>query len=96
MVSAIADDKQMVYKRLVKTDIKKRRLARGIKCITLAFNFNVSLAKISSRIDNFAYYTILIFDDEFNLLKKISEKNIEKLCIKFPISTKIGDCIAYI
>lgn len=96
MVSAIADDKQMAYKRLVKTDIKKRRLFRGIKCHTLAFNQSVVLSKIISKIDNFAYYTILVFDDDFNLLKKISEKNIEKLCIKFPLTTKIGDCLNFV
>lgn len=92
-VSALEENEQSVYKRVVKSDIKRRRLPHGLKMCTLMFNKGVSLSKVISKIDNFAFYTILIVDDDFKICASLTETKIFDYAQKFGLSTQLGELI---
>lgn len=92
-VSALEENEQLVYKRVVKSDIKRRRLPHGLKMCTLMFDKSVSLSKVISKIDNFAFYTILIVDDDFKICASLTETQIFDYAQKFGLSTPLGELI---
>lgn len=92
-ISAFADDKQMAYKRIVKSQIKQKKLARGLKCTYLAFAGNCTLARVCAKIDNFAYYFVVVVDENYKVIAKFSEKEIEKFSLNLPLSTTLFEII---
>lgn len=92
-VSALEEGEQSVYKRIVKSDIKRRKLSHGIKVCTLMFDKNVSLSRVISRIDNFAFYTILVVDENFKICASLTETQIFDFAQKFSLSSPISEII---
>lgn len=91
--TVVGEDKQAVYKRIVKSDIKKRKLSHGVKVNTLMFDKDVNLARVISKIDNFAFYTIKIVDDNFRICATMSETQIFDYAQKLGLTTKLGDLV---
>lgn len=92
-ISVLGEDNQAVYKRLVKTEIKRRKLTHGIKVTTLMFEKSVTLARVLSKLDNFAFYTVLVVDDNFNVCASISETQIYSYAQQFNLSATLGEII---
>lgn len=92
-VSVLEEDEQSVYKRIVKSDIKKRKLSHGLKMCTLMFDKNVTLARVVSKIDNFAFYTILVVDENFKVCASVTETQIFDYAQKFSLSSSIGEIV---
>ena len=92
-ISVIGEEKQSAYKRLAKTDLKKRKLKHGLKVVSLMFLKQTKLSNIVSKIDNYAYYIVLIVDDSFNVLTKLTEQQIYELSLNNKLSETIGDIL---
>ena len=75
-VSVLSENKEAVYKRIVKTDLKRRKLKHGLKVVNLMFSSSVSLSKVMSKIDNFAYYVIYVVDNDFKILATLNEEQL--------------------
>ena len=92
-ISAFSDDKDMSYKRIVKSAVKQKKLARGLKCACIAFDQNTTLGKVCSKVDNFAYYVVLVIDQNYKIIGKIFENQIEKLALELPLDTTLGQIV---
>ena len=79
-----------------RNEIKRRKLKHGLKRVTLAFSRGTKLAKVLSKIDNFAIYQIEIYDDNFDKLATFDEKQIEHLAIEYGLSTTLGEIVTLI
>ncbi len=95
-ISVLGEQKQSAYKRLVKTDLKKRKLLHGLKGSTLVFLQSVPICKVLTKVDNFAYYTIIVVDDNFCTIATLTELMLEKLSLSCPPTTPIGAAIKQI
>ena len=78
-ISVLSEDKEAVYKRIVKTDIKRRKLKHGLRVVALMFNSKTKLTKVLSKLDNFAFYVIYVVDDNFNILATVPEDRFYKV-----------------
>lgn len=94
-ISAFADDKELAYKRIMKSDIKQKRLARGIKCNMVAFGKSATLSKVCAKIDNYAFYVVVVLDENMKILAKFSERQIEKFATEHCLSTTLGELLRY-
>lgn len=92
-ISVLSEDKEAVYKRIVKTDIKRRRLKHGLKVTTLMFNKQTTLSRVLSKIDNFAFYNIYVVDDDFNILATVSEVELYKLVEVSSLTETLGSAL---
>ena len=72
-ISVIGEQKDAVYKRFIKSDLKRRKLKHGLKVSVLMVSDNIKLGKLMGKVDNFAYYNFLVVDDNFNVVAKVSE-----------------------
>ena len=89
-ITALSEQKELAYKRLAKTDLKRRKLKHGLPAKTLLFSEHTTLAKVLSKIDNFAYYTIVIVDDSYKPLASLTEAQLESLALTCQITQPIG------
>ncbi len=92
-ITAISEDKEATYKRLVKSSLKRRKLNHGLAVKTLMFNKKTSISKVLAKIDNFAYYNICVVDDDFNILAKFTEMQLEDKLIKINKASQLKDLI---
>ena len=95
-ISAISEDKNAVYKRIVKSDIKRRKLLHGLKRQSLMFSVDVKLSKILSKIDNFAFYSVEIVDDNFCVIARFSEVQLQEWSLTEFLQKPIGELIKQI
>ncbi|MBQ8468583.1 MAG: M50 family metallopeptidase [Clostridia bacterium] len=96
-ISAVTEDKNLVYKRFSRTDTKKRRLSHGLKKVVLAFSDETKLSKVFSKIDNFAIYEIEVYDKNLQRIKTLGEKEIETFALRFGLDAKLKEiCGRYI
>lgn len=79
--SVLSESSGGSYKRFAKTSLKRRKLKHGLAVKTLLFNKDVTISKVISKIDNFAYYKVVVVDDNYNVLKIFTEKELEDLII---------------
>ncbi len=92
-VSVMGENKQAVYKRIAKSDLKRRKLSHGVKVCTLMFDKSVTLARVVSKIDNFAFYTILVVDENFKICASLTEMQIFDYAQKFSLTSSIGEIV---
>ena len=92
-ITVIAEDKQAVYKRIIKTDLKRRKLAHGVKVVYIMFGLNTMLSKVLSKIDNFAYYVVQVVDDDFNVLTTITEDNLYNIAKTLGANVTLGSAL---
>ena len=92
-VSVYSEDREAVYKRIVKTDFKRRKLKHGLKVVALMFSQNISLAKVVSKIDNFAFYIIHVVDEGFNVLTTLSEIQVYNLAQTCSLSQSLKEAL---
>ena len=78
-VLVLNENKESVYKRVVKTNIKKRKLKHGLAVKHVMFLKDTQLSKVLSKIDNFGFYLVYVVDDNFNILATLSEEKIYSL-----------------
>lgn len=92
-ISAITEDKELAIKRVSKSDIKRKKLARGIKKITLVFSQNSTLKNIYDKIDNYAIYEVCIVDENYKNIFIFSESDIENLCLHYNLYLPIKNLL---
>lgn len=92
-ISAIVEDKQACYQRLISTDLKRRKLKHGLKVVNLMFNQNIKLSKLISKIDNFGFYNITIVDDDFKVIMQLTEMQINEIALKCVPGEKLVDAV---
>lgn len=91
--SVLSESSGGSYKRLAKTSLKRRKLKHGLAVKTLMFNKDTRISKVISKIDNFAYYNICVVDDNYNVLKIITESELESLSLQAPASSKLSELL---
>ena len=84
-ISTFADNKELCYKRVVKSDIKKKKILRGLKVSFVMVDSSLTVSKVYTKIDNFAYYKFLIVDKNLKILAEFDELQIEEILTKYPI-----------
>lgn len=92
-ISAITEDQELAIKRVIKSDIKNKKLLRGLKKVWLVFSDQATLKNVHDKIDNFAVYEIIIIDSNFNQIARFSEFQIENLCLSFNLHTQLKNII---
>lgn len=92
-ITVLTEQSGLAYKRLVKTDLKRRKLAHGLPCKTLMFKADTPISKVLAKVDNFAYYTITIVDTSFAPIATITETQLEDLALTSKITEPIGEIV---
>lgn len=92
-VSSIQENKELVIKRIAKTEIKRKKLVKGLRQITLVFSADATLKNVFDKIDNFAIYKIAICDENFNQIAVFDEEQIIQMNLDFDRHQKIGNVI---
>lgn len=78
-ISSFADSKELAYKRVIKSDLKRKKLKRGLRVVELMVSKQTSVLQAYTKIDNYAYYNFCVVDENFNIIEKFSEKEIENI-----------------
>ena len=92
-ISVLSEQKDAAYKRLIKSDLKKRKLKHGLKVSVLMIEDKTKLSKVLGKIDNFAFYYFWVVDDNFNILAKLSEQQIYEVAKVTNLSLTMAEVI---
>jgi len=92
-ISVLGEQKEAVYKRLMKSDLKKRKLKHGLKVSVLMVSDQMRLSKALGKVDNFAYYHFLVVDENFNVMAKFSESQLFELARSCDLAKPLRELI---
>lgn len=78
MASAFSEDKNTSFKRIISMPIKRKKLLHGLPVNFVMVDQNMSLTKVLSKLSFNHYNYVLICDDNFEILSKLSESELER------------------
>ena len=91
-VGAFSEDKNAAYKRIIATDIKRRKMQHGLRAIITCVDENMPIGKVY-RVLSFNHLNILNICRGLKIIKQIDEFEFEKIIKNYPINISIGEAI---
>ncbi len=89
LFSAFSEDKNTAYKKLISLSIKRKKLNHGLQVKEICVSMNLTLQTVFKKLSFNHYNFIYILDDNFKILGKISESDLNQMIERFGHDEKI-------
>lgn len=90
VVSALNEDKNTAYKKIVSASIKRKKLMHGLNVKSVLIGVDMPLKKVISKLSFNHYNFIIVCDQNFNIVSTITETQFDQLMGTCPPFMEIG------
>lgn len=91
IVSAFSEDKKTTYKRIIGASIKRKKLKHGLQTRAIMVSQDLTLGEAYSKLSFNHFNFIYVCNDDFEILKIITESQLSYLLNKYGSTEKLAN-----